>query len=100
MPHLPGSNEVGHGADRILNRHAGIHSVQIVEIDHIDSQALERQFAAAARALGTPIDRPAPIARTGYNPEFGCQHDSLSPTPESLADFDLRIAIDIGCVEE
>jgi hypothetical protein len=56
--------------------------------------------SAATRIFRTPIDRPVPIGRTGYNPEFGCQYDSLTSTPESLADFDLRSAIDIRCVEE
>jgi hypothetical protein len=74
--------------------------MQIVQIDHIDAQALQRQITTATRVFGTAIDGPVLVGRPCHNAKFCSQGHSLAAASEGFADLVLGIAIDVGRVEE
>jgi hypothetical protein len=39
MPRLASANEIGHRADGLFYWDLRIHAVQVVEVDHVDSEA-------------------------------------------------------------
>ena len=68
----------------------------------IDAQALKRSFAGLAHALGATVDAAgAARARACLGEaELGRQLHAVAPALECLADFKLRITIDIGGIQE
>ena len=57
MPHLALLDQPGHGPDRLLDRHRRVDPVLVVQIDHIDLQALQTRFASLLHIFGPAIDR-------------------------------------------
>ncbi len=49
--HLALAHQLGHGADRVLDRHVGIDAVLVVEIDDVEARALQRGHRHGADML-------------------------------------------------
>jgi hypothetical protein len=60
-PDLAGGDQVGHGADGLLDRRLGVDAVLIIEIDRLDAEARQAAVAARADIVGLAVDaEPAP----------------------------------------
>ena len=92
---LAGADLVGQRPDGLLDRHGGVHAVLIVEVDVVDAQAPERLLERPAHRVRTTVGEILSDA------ELGGEYDVLTTAArERLADLDLRIAVDLGGVEE
>ena len=74
VAHLASCHELGHGADGILDRHARVDAVDVIEVDHVGSEALEARLAGRAHIFRPPVGGKPQIA------EFGRQHE-FAPLP-------------------
>ena len=52
---LPRLHQVGHCADRLLDRHSRVDAMEIVEIDHVDPQPLQALVSDFLRVLRRPV---------------------------------------------
>ena len=59
---LPLGHQVGHGADRILDRGREVAAVHVVEVDVIGLQRPQADFALSPDRFGPAIDPPLPVA--------------------------------------
>ena len=84
---LAGLDQLGHGADRVLDRHGRVDAVQVVEVDVVDAEAQQRHVARLpARSPGRP-STPAPGAvRAVDDAELRGQHDLVAPARDGPAD--------------
>jgi hypothetical protein len=87
------------GARHILDRHAQIDAVLVVEVDAIGLQALERTLDHAAYAFGAAVQA---IRAVDPEAELGGDGHVVTHRPQRLGDeFFVHIrAIDLGGVEE
>ena len=75
--------------------------MQVVQIDHVDSEALQGEIATVASIFRGTIDSPFCSRRgTGHDSELSCENDAITPTLESLADFYLGVAINVRGIEK
>jgi len=44
-----------HGADRVLDRHRRVDAMLVVEVDHVDAEALEARVAGLDDVVGRPL---------------------------------------------
>ena len=54
---LPSLDQLGHRADRLLDRHVGVDAVLVVEVDVVGAEALQRALDRAADVLGRAVER-------------------------------------------
>ena len=80
--HLALLDQPRHRADGVLDGHVGIDPVLIVEVDHVDAEALEARLAGRLHVLGAPVDRIR-AALAAHLAELGRQHDAVAPAPLS-----------------
>src|SRR5688572_8329302 len=103
MAYLAGAHQLGHGADRILDRHPGIEPMQVVQVDRFDSESLQTRIARTQYVLGTPVELacPGPIG-IGDEAELGGEHHVRATFADRTADehFVGMRAVDVGSVEE
>ena len=76
--------KIGQRADRILDRHGEIAAVQVIKIDVIGLQQLQRGFERGADRLGAAVD-PALVA-IDDDPGFRRQHEFAAPRFQRTAD--------------
>ena len=101
MADLSLPHEIGHRADRLLDRHRRVDAVQIVHVD-------VRPFSAGATTARTPRGRTSgrPSIRSSlpicvlHEAELRRQHDVGAPALDGLTDLQLRITIDVGGIEK
>jgi hypothetical protein len=94
-------HQLGHRADRLLNRRAGVYPVLIIKVDCIDPQPLQRSFDGAADIGRAGVDTGDLVA-IEFEAELG-RDDQLVALPlDRLADqlLVLEGAIDLRGVEE
>ena len=78
--HLAFLHELRHRADAVLDRHLWIHAVQVVQVDDVDTEALQTALAARFHALGTAVHfRRRAAAGRRHEAELARQHD-FAPT--------------------
>ena len=53
---LAGGHQLGQRADAVLNRHLLVPAVQVIQVNHVGLQALERGFARGANGFGPAIN--------------------------------------------
>ena len=58
VAHLALAHELGHGADRLLDRHRRVDAVLVVEVDVVDAEPLQRRLARAAARTRAGRSRP------------------------------------------
>ena len=99
---LPAVDELGHRADRLLDRRVRVDAVLVVEVDVVDAEALQRGVASrCGRSRDEPsIVRVPSSSRTIA--ELRRQHDLVATTGDRAAD-ELLVrarAVHVGGVEE
>ena len=85
MPDLALLLELGERADRVLDRHLRVDRVELVEVDPLELQALERGLAAAAEAVRAAVSLPHARPRS-LEAALGGDHEVLRIRPERLGD--------------
>ena len=101
VPHLALLDQPGHGADGVLDGHARIHPVLVVEVDAVDAQPLEARLAGLRHVLGPAVD-PGGAVRLPQVAELGGQHHPVALAPEGPAQQLLVLppAVHVGGVQE
>ncbi len=94
-------DQLGHGADRLLDRHAPVQPVLVVEVDVIDAEPPQRRLAGMANVLGPAVDGEAAVPVTGGEPELGGDDDLVATALHRPPDqFLVGVgAVDVGGVE-
>ena len=66
-PHVAGLDQIGDGADGVLDRHAGIEARRAIDVDVIDAEARQAVREEVLHRCGTRVDaKPAAVrARAG-----------------------------------
>ena len=105
VAHLALLHELGHRADRLLDLRARVHAVQVVEVDVVGAEALQRALDGAPDVLARPVGDPLRrvLGRRGEaDAELRGQHDLVAPAGERLAEQLLvRVRpVQLGRVEE
>ena len=76
--HLAFLHQFGHGADRFLDRHARIDPVQVVEIDEVDAQTLQRGSHAFFTYAALPLMLRSADRHGRRETELRRQHDLVA----------------------
>ena len=98
---LPLLHQLGHAADRLLDRRVGIDPVLVEEVDRVDAEPLQRAFAGAARIFRAAVDADRLVAVPAQR-ELGGDDEAVAPAPDRLAEQLLvgERAVHFGGVEE
>src|SRR5262249_44465187 len=101
--HFALAYEIGHGPDRVLDWNLRIDAMQIVEVDHLHSEALQARLTAWLHALGSCVHLARrPAAGRRHEPELARQDDLAAPIANDPADEDLvrAFAVRVGRVDQ
>ena len=82
-PHLARADELGHGADRLLDRRLRVDAVLVVEVDRVETEPLQAGVAGRADVLGAAAHAAGGGVRAADDPELRGHHDSLAAAPRS-----------------
>ncbi len=96
MAHLAGLDQPRHGADRLLDRHVRVDAVEIVEVDHLDSEPLQAGLAGDRDIVRPAIGEAALAIRPAHIAELGGEDRLVAPALQRLADELLVPAGGIG----
>src|SRR5690349_10326883 len=101
VPDFPGPNEIGHRPNRFFDWNLRVNAMQIIQIDDVDAQALQREIATAACVARAAVDAPV-CSGSGswHDSEFSCENDVFAAASEGLSNLYLRVAIDVRRVEK
>ena len=83
-PDLPGVDELGHGSDRLLDRHRAVDAVLVVQVDDVDVEALQGCVAGAVHVVGTAVDALRAIVQL-LESELGGNDVLIATSGERLA---------------
>ena len=99
---LAGADEIGHRADRLLDRRRAVDAMLVVEIDVIDAEALQRRVARLAHVVGLPADAEERAVVAAHVAELRRQHDLVAAVADGAADQLLvrERAVHVGRVEK
>ena len=74
---LAGGDQLGHRPDGVLDGHARVRAVQVVQVDVVDAEPLERGVAGLRHVRGRAVDaHPLPVPEDVA--ELGGQHDLVA----------------------
>ncbi len=95
-------HELRHRADGVLDRSVGVDAVLVVEVDVIDSEALERALGGFAHVGGAAVDRAVDEVVFAEQPdaELGRQEDLIAARGDGAA-HELLVgegSVHVGCV--
>jgi len=99
--HLAALDEPAHLADRILDRHAGVDAVLVIEVDRIETEPLQTGIAGLTHVFGAAVDAVGAAGVAGLA-ELGRDHEVIAPFPLQRAADQLLVlapAIHVGAVE-
>jgi hypothetical protein len=101
MAHLALSDELGHGADRVLDRHGGVDAMDVVEIDRLNGEAAQAGLAGLSDVCRPAVDGGRPV-RLPEIAEFCRHHVFVAPSSDRAADQLLvpPLPIGVGSVDE
>ena len=102
MADLARLDELGHGADGLLDRDILIDAVLVVQIDVVDPEAMEAGVAGLADVLGLAVDAEAGAIRLALVAELGRWLHLGAAARDGFAD-ELLVregAVHVGGVEE
>ena len=71
MTHFAGSDQLGHRAHGLLDRHVRVDAVLVVQVDGIDAQPLEAGVAARVHVFGATVDAALRGSRIAKDAELG-----------------------------
>ena len=99
---FPRDDQFGHRADGLLDRHARIDAVLIVQVDDVQAEPLQRCVAGAPHVLGRSVDAEERAVRATDVAELRGEHDLIAPSADRRADELLvrERAVHVGRVEE
>ena len=102
VAHLALLHELGHCADRLLDRRLEVDAVLVVEVDRVDAEALQRRLAGRADVLRLAADAEELARRSAHVPELRREHDLVAAAGDRLPDEPLvrAPAVHVGRVEE
>src|SRR5262245_17916599 len=102
MADLAGLDELGHRADGLLDRRVLVDAVLVVEVEVVDSEALERCFAGLTDVGGVAAATPPLSVLAAYVAELRGEHDVLATSGDGAPDEPLvrERPVDVGGVEE
>src|SRR4051794_8269214 len=86
VAHLALRDELGHRPDGLLDRHAPVDAVLVVEVDVLDAEALQRGVAGAAHVLRAAVDAQALAVLAAYVAELRRDHDAVAAVGDRAAD--------------
>src|SRR6266513_2349367 len=100
-PYLALLDESLHRAHRLLDRHLGIDAVLVIQIDHLNSEALQARLAGAHHVLGPAVDVLLSL-RGLHLAELGGDDDAVAPAAQRSSEQLLVVppAVHVGRVEE
>ena len=102
MTDLALRDQLGHGADGLLDGRVGVDAVLVVEVDVVGAEPLERAFDGEADVLRAAVERPRAAAGVGDQAELGGQDGLVAAAFERPAD-ELLVGVgpvDLGGVDE
>ena len=102
VAHLACAHQLGHGADRVLDRRVGVDAVLVVEVDRVDAEPLEAGLAGLAHVSGRPSKPVMAPSAAAHDAELGGEDDAVALALEGAADQLLvgTAAVHVGGVEE
>ena len=86
IAHLALSDELGHGADGLFDRHRLVDAVLVVEVDVLDTEALQRGFAGGVHVLGPSVDADPAAVLAAHVAELGGEHDRVAAPRDGATD--------------
>jgi len=95
-------DELLHRADGLLDRDRGVHAVLVVEVDVVDTEALERGVAGGADVRRAAVDADPAAVGVALVAELGGELDLVAAAGDRLAD-ELLVGegpVHVGRVEE
>src|SRR5438270_4121617 len=100
VAHVGLLDEAAHRADRVLDRHARVDAVLVVEVDRVDAEPLQAGLARLLHIFGAAVDAIGAAGLAGLA-EFGGDDDVVRPAFEGAAEQLLVVApaIHVGAVE-
>src|SRR5689334_14688035 len=101
MLHLSGLDQLGHRADRLLDRRFRVDAVLVVKVDVIDAEPPQRGIDCLVDVLGRAVDRAAAVLEPTVA-ELRGDDVLVAPSGNRLADELLvrSLAVDVCGVEE
>ena len=102
MANLAGGDELGHRANRVLDRRRRVDAVLVVEVDVVDTEARERGVAGPAHVGGAAVDRARRRVAIEADAELGRQEDLVAAPGDRRSDEALIGVrpVHVGGVEE
>jgi len=87
--------------DGLLDGHVGVGAVQVIQVDVVGAQGLQRTLDALAHIRRRAVqDGRAPVPRNADDAELCGQHDLIAAVRYGSADYFLAIAVAIRGVDE
>src|SRR4051794_21010098 len=71
IAHLARVHELLHRADGLLDLHRLVDTVLVVEVDHVDAEALQGRVAGGTHVVGVAPDTPTLAVLAAHVAEFG-----------------------------
>ena len=95
-------DELGQGADGVLDRRVRVDAVLVVEVDVVGAEPLQRTLDRGADVRGTAVEVPRAAAGVGDEAELRRQHDLVAAVLDGAADeFLVGVRpVDLGGVDE
>ena len=102
MADLAGLDQLGHGADDLLDRDRPVDTVLVVEVDVVDAAPLQAGVAGGADVLRLAVDADPGAVGLALVAELGGELDLVAASGDGLADQLLvgEGAVHVGRVEE
>ena len=111
-PDLARRDELGHGPRGLLDGHARVEPVVVVDVDPVGAEPGQARFARGGDVLGAAVEGLPAFGRP--RGELGPEHHLVTPAPDGLAEQPLVVpepavrlarhrrgrAVDVGSVEE
>jgi hypothetical protein len=100
--HLAGPHQLGHRADRLLDRHGVVDAVLVVEVDVVDAEPRERRVARRAHVFRCAANAEEGAGSRADVAELRGQHHLVAATLDGASDELLvgERAVHVGGVEE
>src|SRR5690606_36429466 len=86
VAYLAFTHEIGHCADRVLDRRLRVDAMLIIEIDHVHAEAFQARVASLLHVLGSAVDTEESTVRSAHVTEFRREHDGFSAVANRAAD--------------
>ena len=96
IAHLALLDQARHGADGILDRHVGIDTVDVIEVDVVDAETLQARVAGDRHIIRLAVDPATLAAGAADIAEFRSDEIFLAPAFHGAADELLVEAGGIG----